>query len=341
MYDYVIVTHLPAFYKVNLYNELTKKLNILVVFIATNTNEKRADDFVSLENAKFKYKVLNDGDFQSRNIFENIKKLKKILKDIKYEKLLVSGWDLKEFWYLIFSNFKSTNCLALESTINESRVDSVRGLIKKIFLSRISIVFASGDLHKQLLEALSYKGEIKITKGVGIINKPFYESLQREYKKRFLYIGRLSKVKNIEILIKIFNDLPKYSLTIVGSGEEKEHLKLIARRNIIFKDPIENKKLKNEFLNNDILILSSISESWGLVVEEALYFGLPVVISENCGASELIKNGFNGYVINPNDENFIKDTILHIDAKTYGELCDGAKNFSIEEKDKNQVLKYV
>lgn len=47
--DYVIITHIPAFYKVK-QHELAKKLNILVIFIASNTLEKRADDFVTLEN---------------------------------------------------------------------------------------------------------------------------------------------------------------------------------------------------------------------------------------------------------------------------------------------------
>ena len=81
MYDYVIVTHIPAFYKVNLYNELAKKLKILVVFIASNTNEKRADDFITLEKASFEYEVLFDGNFQDRDVFKNIKKLKAMLND--------------------------------------------------------------------------------------------------------------------------------------------------------------------------------------------------------------------------------------------------------------------
>ena len=75
MYDYVIVTHIPAFYKVNLYNELAQKLNIFVVFIASNTAEKRADDFVGLEDVKFNYEVLHNGNFQRKNVFQNIKKL--------------------------------------------------------------------------------------------------------------------------------------------------------------------------------------------------------------------------------------------------------------------------
>ena len=119
MYDYIIVTHIPAFYKVNLYNEMAKSLNILVLFISSNTNEKRSDDFIILNNAKFKYKVLFDGNFQERNVYHNIKNLQEILKKLSFKKILVSGWDLKEFWYLVFTTAKEKNCLALESTIKE------------------------------------------------------------------------------------------------------------------------------------------------------------------------------------------------------------------------------
>lgn len=340
MYDYIIVTHIPAFYKVNLYNELAKKLKILVVFIASNTNEKRADDFTTLENTNFSYEVLNSGDFQSRDVKSNIKKLKIILKNNQYKRLLLSGWDLKEFWYLVMFYPKSKNCLALESTILESTPIGIKGWIKKVFLSRISTVFASGNLHVELLKALSFKGDIKITKGVGIINKPIFEKLKKEYQKRFLYVGRLSSVKNLETLIRAFNDLPIHHLTIIGDGEEKEYLQSIANQNISFKQPIENIKLQIEFLNHDIFILPSISEPWGLVVEEALYFGLPVMVSKNCGSVELVKSGVNGYIFEPMDIKEIKRLILSIDDVVYQELIEGVSEFSVDEKDLGQVLSY-
>lgn len=341
MNDYLIVTHIPAFYKVNLYNELAKFLKIYVVFIATNTNEKRADDFITLKKAAFKYKVLYDGNFQDRDVKKNIKKLKEISEQIEYKKLIVSGWDLKEFWYLIFTNHKRKNCLALESTINESKSDGIRGFIKKIFLFRISTVFTSGDLHAELLKALNFKGSIQITKGVGIINKPNITITKKEYRKRFLYIGRLSKVKNLETLIKVFNDLPNHHFTIVGDGEEKEYLQFIANKNIIFKPSIENTKLQAEFLNNDIFILPSISEPWGLVVEEALYFGLPVIVSKNCGSVELIKNGFNGFIVEPQDVEDIRIVISSIDDVMYQKLVDGVSEFSVDEKDMQQIKSYL
>ena len=340
MYDYIIVTHIPAFYKVNLYNELAKQLKIFVVFIATNTNEKRADDFITLDNANFEYKLLFDGDFQTRDIESNIKKLKNILKNNHYKRLLVSGWDLKEFWYLVMFYPKSKNCLALESTINESRVDGIRGFIKKIFLSRVSIVFASGNLHKELLDALNYKGKVKITKGVGIINKPKFEKVKKEYKKRFLFIGRLSEEKNIDMLVNIFNELDECTLTIIGTGQLEKELKDKAKSNIIFEGQVENSKLKEYFKSNDIFVLPSLAETWGLVVEEALYFGLPVIVSKNCGASELIQDGVNGYVVEPMDKEEIKRLILDVDDVVYQKLFKGVSKFSVDEKDLGQVLSY-
>ena len=340
MYDYIIITHIPAFYKVNLYNELAKKLNILVVFIASDTDEKRADDFITLDNAKFKYELLCNGNFQTRDLSSNIKKLKQVLKNNEYRKVLVSGWDLKEFWYIVFRNSKLKNCLALESSINDSRTDGIRGWIKKIFLSRISTVFASGNLHKELLNVLNYKGKIKITKGVGIINKPEYTSKKKEYYRRFLFIGRLSHEKNIHKLIDIFNELPEYTLTIIGAGPLENELKTKSKSNIIFLGQIENFKLKDYFLTNDIFILPSIAESWGLVVEEALYFGLPVLVSERCGASELVKNSINGYIINE-DVEMTKNIIININAHEYIKLLDGVSTFSISKKDKVQIEAYL
>lgn len=341
MYDYIIVTHIPAFYKVNLYNELAKKLKILVVFIASNTAEKRADDFTTLKNVSFSYEVLYNGDFQARDKKLNIKKLKTILKNSQYKRLLVSGWDLKEFWYLVMFYPKSKNCLALESTILESTPKGMKGWIKKVFLSRISTVFASGNLHVKLLKALSFKDDIKITKGVGIINKPNYKRVKKVYQKRFLYVGRTSQVKNLEALIIVFNDLPNHYLTIIGDGEEKEYLQSIANQNISFKPPIENIKLQTEFLDHDIFILPSISEPWGLVVEEAIYFGLPVMVSKNCGSMELVKNGVNGYVFDPMDMEEIKQLILSIDDVIFEKLLDGLSEFSVNEKDFVQVNIYI
>jgi len=345
MYDYLIVTHIPAFYKINLYNQLAKELNIFVIFIAKDTDEKRSDDFTTINKVSFKYMILFNGNFQERDQFKSIQKLKLQIKSMRFQRLLISGWDLVEFWYLIFTNKKRKNCLALESTILESNTKGIKGYIKKIFLKRISLVFASGNLHIQLLEKLHFSGKMKTTQGVGIINKPkFNKNIDdRVYDKKFIFIGRLSKgkPKNLEILIKIFNTLPDYTLTIIGIGEDEEYLKKISNKNINFIGAVENSKINNYLLSNNILILPSTSEPWGLVVEEALYFGIPVIISQNCGSVELIQNNVNGFIINPYNYENIKNIILSINYDNYKKLVNEVSMFSINKKDLKQVNSYL
>ncbi|AXA33405.1 glycosyltransferase [Francisella adeliensis] len=341
MYDYIILTHIPVFYKVNLYNELAKKLNILVVFIATDTNEKRSADFTSLDNCNFDYKVLYDGSFQDRQTFNSIKKLRTIFKTSKYKSIVVGGWDLPEFWYSVFNNRKSKNCMVLESTIYESKTNGISALIKKIFLSRVSKVFASGDLHLKLLKALGYNENVKITQGVGIINKPAFEKCSRQYNRKFLYVGRLSEIKNLESIIKIFNKLEDCTLTIIGEGEQREFLEKASAKNICFKGSVANSELKQEFLAHDVFILPSKIEPWGLVVEEALYFGMPIVVSDKCGASEIVNDGINGYLIDPCNRQMIKEVVSSIDEQKYQELLDGVSQFSIDTKDSEQVKAYL
>ena len=140
--------------------------------------------------------VMKTGAAPNRSKLKNILKLKTVLSKIKFERIIVSGWDLVEFWYIAFTNPKIKNEMVLESTIYESKTTGVIALIKKLFLARISKVFASGSLHKALLDSLRFKGQVVITKGVGIIRKPAI-TLKRDgqVKNRVVYVGRLSPEK--------------------------------------------------------------------------------------------------------------------------------------------------
>ena len=340
MYDYLIVTHIPAFYKVNLYNELSKSLKIEVIFIAGNTVHKRADDFIALEKANFKYTVLNENNFEARKKHLSILKLRKLLKRCNYKKIILSGWDLLEFWFLLILNPKKKICLALESSVLESNTSGIKGKMKKIFLSRVSKVFASGKLHVELLDELNYKGEVSITRGVGIINKPKIKLIDKKYKKSYLYVGRLSSEKNLKLLIEVFNKLPEFLLSFAGVGPDESILKKMSRPNIRFLGQIENNKLDVLYQNHNFLILPSLSEPWGLVVEEALYFNTPVIVSKNCGARELISNGVNGFVVDPSKTETFKKTILSVSDQSYAELLKGTGEEFLQCKDQFQVHAY-
>ncbi|WP_104748037.1 glycosyltransferase [Helicobacter cetorum] len=342
MLDYVVVTHLPTFYKINLYNELAKNLKIFVVFLALDTNEKRASDFSHLENISFEYLLLSKDCLQNRPVLKNILKLKTLLKNRPTKKVLISGWDCLEFWALRFLNSKDKNAIVVESSIYESEIKGLKAWLKKFFLKKMSLAFVCAKAHRELLKTLNFKGEIRETLGVGIINKINFEPKPRKYSQKFLFVGRLIKVKNLELLIEVFKELQDYHLSIVGVGELEESLKELAKGavNIQFLGAVANSKLPFIYLEHDMLILASLKETWGLVIEEALYYQRPVIVSENCGASALIQHGVNGFIFNPTHKALLKEIMLNLNDEAYQLLLEGVEKFSIDKKDKKQVAVY-
>lgn len=119
-------------------------------------------------------------------------------------------------------------------------------------------------------------------------------------------IGRLNKVKGLDDLIKVVGllkeDYPDVSLTIIGDGEERDNLtKLINKKNLdknvritgfLNRDGIEL-----ELINKNIFVMTSLSESFGLVALEASSYKLPVVAFDSAeGLKEILKDG-NGILI--------------------------------------------
>lgn len=339
MYDLFVITHLPAFYKVNLYNELAKKLNLYVIFISENSIQ-RTSDFINLQ-CNFTYEILNKEPLEIRNRYKSIKKLTTMLKNKRIKNLLLSGWDLIEFWYSIFFVKAEIRSLAIESTLYESSLTGMKGFIKKLFLSRINRIYASGALSYSIAERLGFRDEIKITKGVGIIHKPDFTSQKKDYEGKFLYLGRLSPEKNLSMLIDIFNALPHLKLSIYGNGAERDVLENKAKQNITFREHIDNKKLKDVFAEHNFLILPSLREPWGLVVEEALYFGVPVIVSNRCGASVLVENNVNGLIVDPLDIEGFKRILQSIDESKYKYMKAHTGCDIINKKDEMQIATYL
>ena len=142
-------------------------------------------------------------------------------------------------------------------------------------------------------------------------------------------------------MIKVFNKLPEYSLNIIGEGPDKIKLESMSEPNINFVGSVENKELSQYFLQNNFLILPSLSETWGLVVEESFYNGMPVIVSKNCGSVDLVINEFNGYVFNPNNTFDLENIIKGINDNIYQKLKVNIAANYIESKDMDQVDSYL
>ena len=339
-YDIVFVTHLPAFYKINLYNAIAKKARILVIFVAS-ASKIRTTDFTQGE-CRFDYKIINDTPFENRSKVSSLFRFYKLLKDIQYNQIIVGGWDLIEYWFLIFKSSKSKNALALESSLLESNLSGLKGALKKLFLKRISTIFPSGQPHAQLCRSLQFNGEIKITGGVGIFQyQEKNRILSHSFNGKFLYVGRLAAEKNLAVMIQAFKHFPTWSLTLIGSGPELKALQAIAPSNVHFAGYVPNEALAAQYQAHDVFILPSKQEPWGLVVEEALYYGLPVIVSNKVGcAQDLVVNQQVGSLFEPSNESSLIESINQI-STNYAEFKERVNKIDFHARDLKQVGQYV
>jgi glycosyltransferase involved in cell wall biosynthesis len=117
----------------------------------------------------------------------------------------------------------------------------------------------------------------------------------------FLFVGKLIDKKRPEDLLRAFEKCPSGHLVIVGDGELASTLQNRVRdkqiKRVHFTGFADQMKLPGYYSAADVLILpSGMGETWGLVVNEALIFGLAVIVSDLCGcAADLVDEGANGF----------------------------------------------
>ena len=126
-------------------------------------------------------------------------------------------------------------------------------------------------------------------------------------EKRLVSVGRLSPEKGFMDLLKIFTllkkDYPDWRLDIVGDGVEKERLaKFIKEHDLedsVTLHGFRDKDYIDELLHkSSIYLLTSYTESFGIVLIEAMSHGVPCIAFDSAeGARDLIQSGKNGYLI--------------------------------------------
>jgi len=133
---------------------------------------------------------------------------------------------------------------------------------------------------------------------------------------RLLAVGRLIELKRIDDTIAAFKLLSEtaykdWSLTIVGDGPERAKLGQLACGDprICFTGATDYATLGHHFESSDALVIASSSEHWGLVVNEALGYGLYVLASDSVGAAVDLITPQSGFIFRSGDRNSLADAM--------------------------------
>ncbi|WP_416386993.1 glycosyltransferase family 4 protein [Metaclostridioides mangenotii] len=138
---------------------------------------------------------------------------------------------------------------------------------------------------------------------------------------KLIYVGKLDKNKNIRTSIEVINKLNKMgynaTLDIVGDGPEFTKLKELENRaeyknKITLYGYMEKEDIMNLYRKNDIFIMPSKYETFGLVYIEAITQGLPVIYTRGQGFDGYFDEGTVGYGVKYDDVEEITDSILKI-----------------------------
>jgi glycosyltransferase involved in cell wall biosynthesis len=210
-----------------------------------------------------------------------------------------------------FFSDMTTNKNALRKTI--------WSVSKKIF-DYCDVIISPADIIKKELIANNHRGKIKIISN-GIDTKKFKGKIRSKTNFKMLYVGRLSHEKQVDIVIKSFNEVQnkfqKSELLIVGDGNVKKNLKNLAKelklsKKIKFTGSIDREKIVDYYKKCDIFVTASEMEVQPLTLLEAMSCSLPIVGVNKAGVAGIVKNNINGYLVSSANHKLIADRVIKI-----------------------------
>jgi len=124
------------------------------------------------------------------------------------------------------------------------------------------------------------------------------------------FVGQLIPRKGVDLLLEamrpLFDDYRDLRLSIIGGGSEAQALQAAVHslgidNRVNFEGALRSDKIYARLASVDLLVLPSRWDGWGIVVNEALSAQVPVIVSDRCGAADLIQHGVNGFVFRSED----------------------------------------
>lgn len=324
----LFLTNIPSPYMVDFFNEFGKLCNLTVIFERSNSSE-RDKSWKEFNFINFKGRILSglnigvDGAFCPSIIKYLFKKEHDFiiianpmtptgiisiffLKLLKRKYIIESeggfakdGKGFKE--WLKKQIIKDAYAYFSTTDIGDEYFLTYGAEKNRIFRYPFSSIFEEDILSSPLC----FEEKIKIRHTLGL-----------RYKYIILSVGRTIYSKGFDILLNELQGLGMdYGIYIVGGRLTKEVLNevKVLNSNVHFINHISKSELDQYYLAADIFILMTRSESWGLVINEAMSKGLPVITTDRCIAGlELVKDNINGKIISIADTSSLSTSVKDI-----------------------------
>lgn len=319
----IYITNIPSPYNFDLFESLSKYFIVNVYYF----DKIESDRFWNLNITTNIYssKIFKKDIFTSlfrkihHQLYFNIECLK-ICLTCNSDNIILSGTYFSPNIILSILILKSRkkNIFWFGEKISPNK-SKLKYYLKYIFFSPIRLfvnkIFAVGSVAINSYRAYGFNKEI-ISTPYSINNSKFQNTKINKYEDKIVLLtsGSLINRKGVDVIIYALNSLSENLLSkiefwVIGDGPEKQNLIKICSKSLKVKffgfiQPLDVYKY---FLQSDIFIFCSRYDGWGVVINEAMSSGLPIIVSKYCGASEYIDTQ-GGYIVN-NSIDSVSDSI--------------------------------
>ncbi|MGD0417552.1 MAG: glycosyltransferase family 4 protein [Terriglobales bacterium] len=325
----VILTEIIAPYRISVFNVLARRagLDLHVIFLA-ETDETLRQWRVYKNEICFSHQILPSWRWRAGKSSLLINRgLWSALNQVSPQVIICGGYNYAASWEALLWARRHGVAFVLWSESN--RQDARRGrpwveFLKTYFLRHCDRFVVPGRASFEYLRSLGAPEASILTAPDAVDNSLFATQAESsrahatEFREKLglpsrfiLFVGRLVPEKGIfdllEAYAKLESDLrSEVGLVFAGDGISKEELVQQAKRispgAICFPGFAQREDLAGLYALAETLVLPTHSDPWGLVVNEAMACGLPIVVSSVAGCSaDLVGDGWNGYVVPPRD----------------------------------------
>jgi glycosyltransferase involved in cell wall biosynthesis len=325
----VIVTEIIAPYRIPVFNALAerKEIDLHVVFLSENDATLRQWR-VYKDEINFRYEVLPSWRqrFGRYNVLLN-RRVFSSLNKIAPDAVLCGGYNYLASWQT--AGWARVHGVPLLLWSESTALDRRHGhrpveFMKRCFLNLSAAFVVPGRSAAQYLKNLGIPDE-RIFTAPNAVDTSLFAALAEKASgdeiqvrarlslplRYFLYVGRLVRAKGVFELVEAYAHLDdeirsSVGLVLVGDGADRSELMQraspITPGMIQFPGFVQREGLPEFYALADALIFPTHSDTWGLVVNEAMSCRLPIIASDVAGCvADLVQDGWNGFVIPPVD----------------------------------------
>jgi glycosyltransferase involved in cell wall biosynthesis len=240
--------------------------------------------------------------------------LKMIQASRKYDYVFLCNYDRPEIFLVGLAVRLSgrTPIIMFDSKFDDKPRFALREILKSLMLKVYAGALVSGDRSEQYLRYLGFKRPI--TQGYDTVDAQRISKLSARAPllvPAITFVGRFVKKKNVEGLIEAYRRYCEMTpqplpLRLVGDGPCRPAIEtLISRLNkgsVEITGFVDQQGVAQAVGSAAVIVQPSTEEQWGLVINEAVALGKPVISSVNVGANDtLLFSGQNGFMVHPHD----------------------------------------